>query len=142
MFSKVIKSDSGSLNGACRWSASAAFSRGRSLGSWMERADAMMATSARQPSFWASIIILEILGSRGIRTMVLPCSVREYPLPFLLMAPNSKRRLNPSPTLFGLGLSTKGKEEISRSLKESIRRITSARFDLRISGDVNSDRFS
>ena len=42
----------------------------------MLRAAAMTATSPKQPSLAASIIILEILGSKGMRAMSLPLSVR------------------------------------------------------------------
>ena len=57
------------------------------------------------------------------------------------MAPNSSSRAKPDRIAAALGGSMKGNDSISPSREAIIFRITSARFDLWISGVENSDRF-
>ena len=131
------------MNRACAWSACASFSAGLSRGSWMARAAAMTTISGRHPSSRASRIIRESRGSRGSLAMILPRSVRRQgwvgprsSFSSGSIAPISRRISIPSRTLFCAGRSMNGKASISPRFRASIRRITPARLERRISGGV------
>jgi hypothetical protein len=132
----VRKSDSGRAN--LRWAASAAcwLSAGRSLGSWIDSAAAMISTSRAHPWTADSQIIRAIRGSAGSRAIFRPRSVSR---PFS-MAFSSSRSRTPSAMLRGSGGSMNGKSRTSPRRAAAICKITDARFVRWISGSVNSGR--
>ena len=160
MLRSVRKSDCGSLSFPWASSASASLSSGLSLGSWMLKAEAIMEISRRQFRVSASMMMRESLGSMGILAMMRPIGVSSYTgskvsgvlleiegdaccwdeicacLLRRLIAPSSSRSLNPSWILLSWGGSINGNWFMSPILRKSILRITSARFDRRISGLV------
>jgi len=136
IFKSVIKSEAGSLNNACFWSAAWAFSAGRCLGSAMARAVVITHACLKHPFLSASIRILDNFGSMGSFAITLPILVRIYFLWLFFTAPISTRVAKPSLMLLGAGLSINGKVETSPRFKEIILNITSARLLLKISGEV------
>ncbi len=140
----VRKSDPGSANLRCIWSAASLTSAGRSRGSWIESAAVMISTSRTQPLRPDSRIIRASRGSTGSSASLRPVGVSrgEPPLPPVpgAIALSSSSSRTPSATFLASGGSTNGKSAIAPRSSAAIRRMTEARLVRRISGSVNSGR--
>ena len=132
----MTKSESGSANRRCLSSAACWASAGRSRGSWMDSAAAMIRTSRTQPFRSASRIIRPIRGSTGSRASLRPSPVMRPSL----NAFNSASRVSPSAMLRASGGSMNGNFGMSPRPIAAICRMTEARLVRRISGSVNSGR--
>ena len=132
------ESESESANRRCLSSAACCASAGRSRGSWMDSAAAMISTSRTQPFRSASRIIRPMRGSTGSRASLRP---RPVIRPFL-NAFSSASRVSPSAMLRASGGSMNGNFGTSPRPIAAICKMTEARLVRRISGSVNSGRDS
>ena len=138
------KSEDLSLNRAWAWSAWAWNSSGRSRTSWMVIAATMTMTSLSTPSRCASTSMRAMRGSTGMRARSCPIVVSfgRPPSSVSWSAESSCKTINPSRIALGSGGWTKGNFSIAPKRRETICKITLARFVRRISGSVNSGRDS
>ena len=132
----------GSANRLCDRSAFSRSSAGRSRGSWMDSAAAMIMTSRATLRRPPSTIIRASRGSIGSCASARPVSVSRAPS----SAPSSVSSWTPSRTARVSGGSTNGKSPISSGVAATptaiICRITEAEDVRRISGSVYSGRAS
>ena len=120
------KSDPGTRNWACAWSAFSFSSTGRRLGSSQLIAATIGSAEGSVANCDAASSILARRGSTGIRASLRPVAVS----------------LSPSRIIVGLGGSMKGKFSMFPSRRSSIVSITPASDDLSTSGGVYASRDS
>ena len=142
-FSVPRKSDPGTRNCACAWSAFSFSSTGRRFGSSQLIAATIGSAEGRVANCDAASSILARRGSTGIRASLWPIAVSAMSWSASWrIAPSSRSSLSPSRIIVGLGGSMKGKFSMFPSRRSSIVSITPASDDRSTSGGVYASRDS